>query len=395
MKKFVITLFCTLLIIPTAFAASIVSDYSSTIPQNYYETLAPATITADAEGEITAEYGINILIDVDKYILWNVVDFITASGTAVSEGRVDAEIIPEYLEGYKVLHIPVNSDFAEGEFVTLNGLQLRTYDREISSRFLGLDIDGDFTADVIDINSYKVNTSIRTDNIPPYPIENVEYVINGNLTEIEITWDNPPDYDVTSNYIYRTVTRNGSTGLLETLYENMLMESVTDEDVQEGDEIFYEIYVKDSRNLSEAYELNVTIEEPIVDGEEVSGPGQSPAPSEEESAEEPLSDEFEALNSLYNYYKVRYSIKCMPSGVPASANDSACLWARIDVLYAQEMLDYDDVDASLSDWDLELMAKRLKYPEARYEDNCEVADEPASYCSALGKALERVHYFID
>ena len=78
MKKFIITLLCTLLSIPTAFAASIVSDYSSTIPQNYVETVAPVTITADDEGEIIAEHGINILIDFDRWILWNAVDSIVA-----------------------------------------------------------------------------------------------------------------------------------------------------------------------------------------------------------------------------------------------------------------------------------------------------------------------------
>lgn len=85
----------------------------------------------------------------------------------------------------------------------------------------------------------------------------------------------------------------------------------------------------------------------------------------------------------------------MPSGVPAAVNDSACLWARIDLVYTQNTLSEEDVDTELTDWDLELMEKRLKYSEARYVDNCEEAEEPASYCSALGKALNRVHYFID
>jgi hypothetical protein len=86
----------------------------------------------------------------------------------------------------------------------------------------------------------------------------------------------------------------------------------------------------------------------------------------------------------------------MPSGVAVAENNSACLWARIDLIYAQEKTGEEKVPGlALTERDLELMASRRKWPEMRYEDNCVSADEPAAYCSALGKALDRVSFFLD
>jgi hypothetical protein len=86
----------------------------------------------------------------------------------------------------------------------------------------------------------------------------------------------------------------------------------------------------------------------------------------------------------------------MPSGVAVAENNSACLWARIDLVYAQQITGEELVaGVALTDRDLELMALRRQWPEARYEENCTLADTPASYCSALGKALDRISYFLD
>jgi len=86
----------------------------------------------------------------------------------------------------------------------------------------------------------------------------------------------------------------------------------------------------------------------------------------------------------------------MPSGVAVAENNSACLWARIDLVYAQEVTGQVKVEGlALSARDLELMALRRQYPEARYQDNCVAAKVPASYCPALGKAVDRISYFLD
>ena len=169
---------------------------------------------------------------------------------------------------------------------------------------------------------------------------------------------------------------------------SIFTEEYIDEDIQVGDSIDYKIYAKDKRNDGEYFTLTVNVT-PI--GEETEEPAEEPA---EEPVVEP-TDELDQLASLLNYYKVRYNIKCMRNGIPALQNDSACLWARIDLVYAQEKLGKSDIDTSITDYDITLMSNRLKYPEQRYQTNCVESETPADYCSALGKAIDRIHYFIE
>ena len=237
MKKLALTLIISLLLMPLANAATIFSDYANTFGQNLTRDLAPITITAQADGEITAEHGINLLIDPDRYILWNK-DLITASGTAVDNGRLPASLTPDYMDGYKVLHIPVISNFMNGEQVVLNGLKLRSYDREIGQRYIGLDYTGDKVQEVQDVNSYRVTTDVHTDQTPPYPVTGLSYTVNEALNAVTLTWSNPPDYDIVSIVVEKQVTRNGVTGANNELFINIFTDTVTDKsDVKEGDEI--------------------------------------------------------------------------------------------------------------------------------------------------------------
>ena len=364
MKKIILSLVVSLLLVPVAQAAMVLSDYGNRIAQNYTQVIAPINFIAEADNEITAEFGMNLLVDPYLYILWSDEETITASGTAVDEGRLDAEVTPVYSNDKKSVYIPINSDLMNGEVITLTGLAMRGYDRDFSNRYLGLDINGDLITDFSDLSGYKVDSDIRTDQTIPYPVYDVDYEINEAMTELTITWTNPPDYDLVSHNVERVITRDGQTSLMQLILDGVYSDTFRDEDVQEGDEITYYIYARDRRNVGEAYELFAVVE---------------PAPIEEpveEPVEEPIVEpvveetELEELDRLLNYYGIRYSIKCMPSGVAVPTNDSACLWARIDLIYAQELLGVSNIDTSLTDFDIHLMTIRRQYPEARYLDNC-------------------------
>ena len=199
MKKIIISLAFSLAFVSIANAATIASDYGNIMSQNTTEIIAPIVITAGSDSEITAEHGINLILDPYLYILWNAVDTVDASGTAVTSGHMSAQITPEYLDGYKVLYIPVSEDLVSGESVTLNNVQMRSYNREFSARFMGLDLNGDLIADVTDINGYRVDADSRTDQTPPYPVTDVEYTLNSDKTSLTLTWNNPVDYDVVAN----------------------------------------------------------------------------------------------------------------------------------------------------------------------------------------------------
>ena len=88
----------------------------------------------------------------------------------------------------------------------------------------------------------------------------------------------------------------------------------------------------------------------------------------------------------------RYKLKC-PSGVPVS--DSTCLWARIDLLFAQKAMSEPEAGVSLSEADLALMAKRRPRSEQRYQKQCVTAEEPAVYCKRLAEDLDKLSYFLD
>ena len=403
MKKLALSLAVAMVLVPSVSAAQIASDYFNALSQNQTETIFPINITASADAEITAEHGINLILNAEKQILWDDVATISATGTAVTAEKISASITPEYKNNYKIVHIPVLADFASGESVKITGLAMRAYNRSFDNLFMGMDLNGDNVADATDVNSYKVTSDTATDHTPPYAPSDFKATVASNLGSVSLSWGIPADYDLVNFTLERIV--NG--GVTQTLFSTLFTSAYTDNDVHEGDSIVYTVYARDQRNLGEKAEVTVVVgvpEEEEVAPEPVEEPVEEVV--EEEPAEEEVSPEggtssdvssaeIANLNKYFNYYKLRYNIKCHPAGRTVPSNDSACLWARIDMVYAQEVLDKSTVDVSLSAHDLELMAKRRRFPEERYQTYCEEASVAAPYCSALGKALDRIGYFLD
>ena len=386
MRRILLLLISFLLLVPSTFAAFVRMDLPLNMDKNEVRALPTITISAEAEGEINADHGINIIIPDSIKILWDNQDPVDFSGPAADAGKVGTSSEAEYWNGYKVFHIPVLENFAVDEELYINNLRVRAYKYPGGPIYLGYDFNGDMAADDIDMNVIMVNsvTSV-TDRTQPYPVTNFDYVYNSAVGTITLTWNAPPDYDFTSVQLERVYNGLGN----EIIADRYVSDQYVDTNFTEGDDIKYVIYTLDDYgyDIDNGVELVVSWEEEEQEEQE-----EEQQKEEEEQEEE---TELEQLDRLYNYYQIRYSIKCMPSGVPVPENDSACLWARIDLVYAQELLDRSLVETSVTEHDRELMSKRVKYPEQRYQENCVEADEPASNCSALGKALERIHYFID
>lgn len=396
MRKITVFLLLFILFVPVARAATMRSDYTSDISQKATYTLAPIVITATAD-EITKEHGMTVFLDPDRRILWNRDASISAAGSAVEAGHVAGMPEVSYSDDYKAVHIGVLGDLLEGEFFTLTGLAVRTYDREFSNRFLMMDLDGDDLPDVTDLNAYKVNSSARTDQAIPYPVTNLTYEISPEKDKVTLNWVNPPDYDVSGITIIKEVIRNGKKEVPSTILSNLYTTFLNDIDVKEGDEITYRIYARDQRNNGEEVELTILVadqEEEVVPEEEMTE--EEPEPESEPVDTTPVSEtERASLTRFFNYYRVRYSIKCLPSGVPVAEGNSACLWAKIDLAYAQNRLNRDEVAVDLSQRNLDIIESRLRFSGDRYQQNCAETNDPAAYCSALGKALERARYFLD
>ena len=380
MKKFILILIAIFLIVPLAQAATLFSQNYNSLYKNETKDLWPITVTADTDGEITAEKGINLILDSQAIqILWDAVPTLTATGTAVDHSKIAATPAVQYINDYSVLHIPVLEDFSAGENVTFNGIRLRAYHYDFGTRYIGLDINGDYVADVQDVNRIEVISTALTDHTPPYPPTNFTATLATDLESVTLTWTMPPDFDLIGAILDRKITRGGQTREVN-VFSNMTFTTYTDTVVQLGDVITYKLYATDNVNYSDKVEQTVEVKGTVAP--ETEPPATEPPTKEEKT-------EIDMLNSLYNYYKVRYAIKCL------SPTTSLCLWAKIDIVYTQELTGKSDVSVSLSANEISLISSRIKWPEARYQTKCVEAEIPDKTCPALEKSLKRAHYFID
>ncbi|MBI5422404.1 hypothetical protein HZA44_04695 [Candidatus Peregrinibacteria bacterium] len=385
MKKILPIVVLLALLAPVAQAATLFSQNTNSFYKNETKQLWPITVTAEGAGEITAQHGINLLFENPTIqLLWDAVPTVSASGTAVQGGKIASEPTVGYLNEYRIVHIPVLADFAAGESVTLAGLRIRAYRYSFGSQFIRLDTNGDFVSDAQDVNKMEVFDQALTDHTPPYAPTDFTAVLADDLKSVSLRWKNSPDWDLIGAVLDRKRVRGGFTQDINIL-NNSILTSYVDTDLQVGDVVTYKLYSTDNANFSEALTKTIEVRSFAVEPPPVVNPPVPPTSPAQ-------SDEQEQLTSLFSYYKVRQAIKCRV-GVPAS--DSACLWAKIDVVYAQTLLGRSDVQISLSARDLYLMGLRIVWPEKRYQTECVEAPVPDKSCPALEKSIKRVHYFID
>jgi hypothetical protein len=388
MKKIILSFVALFMIVPSVSAATIYSENTTSMYKSDTKELWPVTIIAEKNNEITAANGINLMFESPAIqLLWDAVPTLSASGTAVTNGRVSAAPTVQYLNRYSVLHIPVLTDFVAGETAIFTGIRVRSYHTPYGSQFLRLDVTGDYVADAIDVNRIEVYDVFATDNTPPYPPTDVTIALSSDLKNVALSWKAPPDFDLAGMVLDRKRVRNGMTQDLNVLNFSPLT-SYTDTDIQEGDVLTYRLYATDTQHFSEAFVKTIEVKASTAPSTPPSNPPAVEPPAPIINA----TDEQKQLSSLFGYYKTRQAIKCR-EGI--SPTDSACLWAKIDVVYAQALLNRSDVNISLSARDLELIALRIVWPEKRYKTECTDATTPAKSCPALGKSIRRAHYFID
>ena len=388
MKKFLSIVVLLILLAPVTQAATLFSDQYNTFYQNESKGLWPITVTAEADGEITAKNGINLLVDAKNLkMMWDAVPELTASGTAITQGKVASKPKPEFLNDYAVLNIPVLADFAKGESVTFTGIRMRAYKYAFTRNFIQLDITGDQLADATDVNIITVSEITVLDRTPPYPPTQFSATLSPDLKSISLSWSRSVDFDVFGMNLDRKRVRAGHVQEINLLSKASMSEYV-DTDIQLGDIITYSLSGDDNANLGEVVTRTIEVKAPAPETP-VPPPSTETPPSEVQPADE---SETSLLTRLYSYYKIREEIKCREGVDPG---DSACLWAKIDVVYTQEFLNRFDVNIALSARDLELMALRIVWPEKRYQAKCVEATVPDASCPALEKSIKRAHYFID
>ena len=373
-KQFLLTILSVFVVSQIAYATDITVFRQNTDT----EAFNTITITATGSGDIQKAYGLNLMLLAGTPIIWNR-DFsgVVFGGDAAS--KVVMPFVPVISTNGFTMNIPLNVDFTAGQVLTIDGLKVRTYDRTLDSRALGLDVNGDGTSER-DVHILSINAVGVTDFIKPYDPANFQAVYNPTTKKVDLSWVNPPDFDFNQENLNRKLTRGGQT-TEEYLWQGQYT-FYTDENVQQGDSITYMLMASDSHgNLTNTLEKTVTIALTPVE------PPVAPPANE--------STEMTFLNRQFAAYKIRYSIKCNPAGGIVQTGDSACLWAKIDLIYTQEKLGKNDVAVSLSSAEKALIAKRIVFSEARYQDACVNAAVAPKYCSATERGIQRAHYLLD
>ena len=383
MKKNILFILAFLLFSPSVLAASFYSDYSIDIDQNQVEELAPVKIISTISHDIVSEYGIHIILEPQEYILWQKTSPVF-NGSAVDSGKILQNSIV-YSKDYKGIYIPVISDFEIGDTLNIQGLALRAYDDGFSDRYLGLDLNDDLIPDLNDLNSYEVTGDIKTDEMAPYPVQDVTYQINPDKS-IALNWNAPEDYDYDLTSVSRIEIVNGQK-TKNLVYNGFLTDYVDSKVVLDNLEaLSYEFIAIDSHsNWSDPVEVVVDLK-----SSDVVSSGSPLSDQQPQTFEEDLL--VEKLKKKLNYFYLRYEADCNSEKV----NDYSCLWARIRLIHAQELTRLIIVsNLTLSQADLGQMAARQKWPEMRYQVHCQMEGVYDPYCERLKEDLDRLHYFLD
>lgn len=267
MKKLLIAPLALLLSVTTALAATVGSELAQRyVKYDAEQMIRPITITAEKAGEITAAHGIAIIIPDDLYATFSrTVTSVTASGSAVTAGSLDATVTVTYPKlNLRTVLIPVKKDFTAGSSVVISGLTIRLYDRGNSYRALGVDLTGDGVSDATDINGIQIDdTAERSDAVVPYDVTDL-MVTQSATTTIKLVWTNPPDLDLTQVEIERTRIRNGAT-TTATVSVGANLETIAkpaeylDTDVLVGDQLTYLLRSRDRRNSSTGVSAKITV----------------------------------------------------------------------------------------------------------------------------------------
>lgn len=249
--------------------------------------LPAITITDEGGSNITAAYGVNIMLPKDVDILWDK----NVKQLTVNDILVDVN----YDKTLKTLNIPVSKTFVAGETLVITGQSVMTYNNGSSYRNLTLDINGDNISDATGTNGLQIDaTLLRTDQRGPFPIHSLNYQATDN--SVILSWENPPDPDLYAIILTRTLTRGTSTPVSTDITIDKLTSTYTDALLQAGDKLQYSIRAKDNvGNLSDPVAISVEI--PLPKMPTVSSPEEN-APAPPTESETTVEEKTSVLDSV-------------------------------------------------------------------------------------------------
>lgn len=227
--------------------------------------IKPITLNVQADKEITAENDIMIKIPDVMYATWDKsVKTVSVSGTAVTNGKIKATANVTYPNAnLRTVILDVDKDLAKDETIIINGLTIRAYDRTNTSKKFEYDLNKDGVAEAFDVNGITITSSgAKTDTTAPYAVTDFK-AEQTSVSEVKLTWVNPPDLDTKQIVIDKTWVRNGLTSNFNYTVPvnlNTVAQSAQYSDsVMIGDVVTYKVYAEDDRNDSEIVTSNITV----------------------------------------------------------------------------------------------------------------------------------------
>ena len=240
-----------LILTNTAFALPTMnSGDNQTFSQNQNVTeIYDIVITEDPDTAYITAGTLKIIIPDSLEIIFDsqtTYSYLTITGTAVDNGKVDERPIVRFENGDKTLIIPILADFDADESITITKVYMEGFHGSPSnSANLIMEINGEQYLDqyYLDINSSTLNDGTEPD-LP------TNISIQDHADGVQVTWIDPTDLDLSAVQILRGINIYPISG---TPYEEIGagVQEFIDTEVVEGDTVKYIFRSSDGINWSE------------------------------------------------------------------------------------------------------------------------------------------------
>ena len=270
-------------------------DTDQTFSQSQGLTELKAFTVTDVDGgEITAAYGVKISIP-DAYPAvfdssYSAEQFVLY-GTAVDNGKVDANAEITFTDKNKSVVIPVLEDFEAGEILTIGRLWLKDIYTSSSSQHPALNYGSN---KYVYSSKYLAawSSSNQDNRAPDAPYNPTIEIIDGN--QVKLTWEDSYDLDISQIEILRG--KNTAASGLAYVYEGIGIEEYVDADVEIGDVMEYYVLATDGRNrsdLGEVLTITVTEYQEVVEDDVETATGETAVDDTEIGTGETVDDDTE------------------------------------------------------------------------------------------------------
>lgn len=146
----------TIEILPSSGAAIYTAKNHAFNVSQATQTVDTITVVDGSTPAITATNGIRVKIPASFNMTWDATDTTATIGGAAS-GKVSTTV--SYADSDKTLVLNVTSDFVAGDYITIDGLSLKSFSGSSTATNFGVDTNNDSASDATDVKSMKIEAA--------------------------------------------------------------------------------------------------------------------------------------------------------------------------------------------------------------------------------------------